>query len=258
MQSEAVPGPLHAAIIMDGNGRWATQRGLPRLAGHHRGVESIRRTAEACPDLGIGTLTLYAFSADNWQRPAEEVGGLMRLQAAARVVHERARGSDARELPRLLGELRHRALVAGAVDEAGVELLAQADDRLAGLAQVGDVVERVVQAEDVDPVLGRARDEAADEVGPDRPRADEEAAAKRDPERRRRTCLQRADPLPRALHAAAHGTVEHAAAGHLERSEAGAVQDLGEVRALTLRGSFREGRLSFNEPIEEPELAGAR
>ena len=79
MQSEAVPRALHAAIIMDGNGRWATQRGLPRLAGHHRGVEAIRRTAEACPDLGIGTLTLYAFSADNWQRPAEEVGGLMRL-----------------------------------------------------------------------------------------------------------------------------------------------------------------------------------
>ena len=70
---------LHAAIIMDGNGRWATNRGLPRLAGHRRGVEAIRRTAEACPDLGVGTLTLYAFSADNWRRPAEEVGGLMRL-----------------------------------------------------------------------------------------------------------------------------------------------------------------------------------
>ena len=79
MQSEAEPKGLHAAIIMDGNGRWATQRGLPRLAGHHRGVEAIRRTAEACPDHGIGTLTLYAFSADNWQRPVEEVGGLMRL-----------------------------------------------------------------------------------------------------------------------------------------------------------------------------------
>jgi undecaprenyl diphosphate synthase len=79
MQSEAVPRALHAAIIMDGNGRWANGRGLPRIAGHRRGVESIRRTAEACPDLGIGTLTLYAFSADNWQRPADEVGGLMRL-----------------------------------------------------------------------------------------------------------------------------------------------------------------------------------
>ncbi|MDP4024572.1 di-trans,poly-cis-decaprenylcistransferase [Methylobacterium sp. NEAU 140] len=86
MQSEAEPGgrpaALHAAIIMDGNGRWATRRGLPRLAGHRRGVEAIRRTAEACPDFGIGTLTLYAFSADNWQRPADEVGGLMRLLRA--------------------------------------------------------------------------------------------------------------------------------------------------------------------------------
>jgi undecaprenyl diphosphate synthase len=79
MQSEAVARALHAAIIMDGNGRWATSRGLPRIAGHRRGVEAIRKTAEACPDLGIGTLTLYAFSADNWQRPADEVGGLMRL-----------------------------------------------------------------------------------------------------------------------------------------------------------------------------------
>ena len=77
-QSDRRPG-LHAAIIMDGNGRWATRRGLPRAAGHRTGVEAIRRTAEACPDLGIGTLTLYAFSSDNWQRPADEVGGLMRL-----------------------------------------------------------------------------------------------------------------------------------------------------------------------------------
>ena len=80
MNSPAAARPgLHAAIIMDGNGRWAQSRGLPRLAGHRRGVEAIRNTAEACPDLGIGTLTLYAFSADNWQRPADEVGGLMRL-----------------------------------------------------------------------------------------------------------------------------------------------------------------------------------
>ncbi len=70
---------LHAAIIMDGNGRWAEQRGLPRLAGHRRGAEAIRRTVEAAPDCGIATLTLYAFSSDNWKRPAEEVGGLMQL-----------------------------------------------------------------------------------------------------------------------------------------------------------------------------------
>lgn len=80
MQSQADPRPgLHAAIIMDGNGRWATRVGLPRIAGHRKGVEAIRRTAEACPDFGIGTLTLYAFSSDNWHRPTDEVGGLMRL-----------------------------------------------------------------------------------------------------------------------------------------------------------------------------------
>ena len=70
---------LHAAIIMDGNGRWATSRGLPRLAGHKAGVEAIRRTAEAAPALGIRTLTLFAFASDNWKRPEAEVIGLMRL-----------------------------------------------------------------------------------------------------------------------------------------------------------------------------------
>ncbi|WP_438346459.1 di-trans,poly-cis-decaprenylcistransferase [Methylorubrum populi] len=75
------PG-LHAAIIMDGNGRWARARGLPRGAGHRAGVKAIQQVAEAAPALGIGTLTLYAFSSDNWRRPAEEVGGLMRLLRA--------------------------------------------------------------------------------------------------------------------------------------------------------------------------------
>jgi undecaprenyl diphosphate synthase len=71
--------PLHAAIIMDGNGRWANSRGLPRVAGHRAGADAARRVIEASPDLGIGTLTLYAFSSDNWNRPAEEVAALMEL-----------------------------------------------------------------------------------------------------------------------------------------------------------------------------------
>jgi undecaprenyl diphosphate synthase len=70
---------LHAAIIMDGNGRWATARGLPRVAGHKSGAEAMRRTVEAAPDLGIRTLTVYAFSSDNWQRPRPEVSALMKL-----------------------------------------------------------------------------------------------------------------------------------------------------------------------------------
>ncbi len=72
-------GGLHVAIIMDGNGRWAKARGLPRVAGHQAGAEAVRRTIEAAPKLGIRTLTLYAFSSDNWQRPPEEVTTLMSL-----------------------------------------------------------------------------------------------------------------------------------------------------------------------------------
>jgi undecaprenyl diphosphate synthase len=70
---------LHVAIIMDGNGRWAQARGLPRIAGHRAGVQSARRAVEAAPDLDIRTLTLYAFSSDNWQRPHDEVAALMGL-----------------------------------------------------------------------------------------------------------------------------------------------------------------------------------
>jgi undecaprenyl diphosphate synthase len=66
---------------MDGNGRWALARGLPRIAGHRAGAKAVRRVVETAPSLGIGTLTLFAFSADNWRRPAEEVGALMDLFA---------------------------------------------------------------------------------------------------------------------------------------------------------------------------------
>lgn len=70
---------LHVAIIMDGNGRWAKSRGLPRTAGHREGAKAVQRTVEAAVELGVQTLTLYAFSADNWQRPREEVAALMGL-----------------------------------------------------------------------------------------------------------------------------------------------------------------------------------
>jgi undecaprenyl diphosphate synthase len=70
---------MHVGIIMDGNGRWATRQGRSRSAGHRAGAAMVRRIVEAAPDLGIGVLTLYAFSADNWRRPKAEVGWLMRL-----------------------------------------------------------------------------------------------------------------------------------------------------------------------------------
>jgi len=71
--------PLHVAIIMDGNGRWATSRGLPRVAGHKRGAEAVRRTIIAAAELGIGYLTLFGFSSENWKRPPAEVDDLMGL-----------------------------------------------------------------------------------------------------------------------------------------------------------------------------------
>jgi len=70
---------LHVAIIMDGNGRWAKKRGLPRIAGHRAGAHAVRRVTDAARELGIGTLTVFAFSSDNWQRPVTEVSALMRL-----------------------------------------------------------------------------------------------------------------------------------------------------------------------------------
>lgn len=70
---------LHVGIIMDGNGRWALRRGLPRSVGHREGALAVRRIVEAAPELGVGTLTLYAFSADNWRRPPGEIAVLMRL-----------------------------------------------------------------------------------------------------------------------------------------------------------------------------------
>src|SRR4029079_4412499 len=73
------PRGIHVAIIMDGNGRWATARGQLRTAGHIAGARTVRKIVEAAPDCGIGTLTLYAFSADNWKTPSREVALLMRL-----------------------------------------------------------------------------------------------------------------------------------------------------------------------------------
>jgi undecaprenyl diphosphate synthase len=72
-------GPRHVAIIMDGNGRWATKRGRPRLFGHHAGARRVREIVEACPDLGVEYLTIFAFSTENWKRTQAEVAGLMNL-----------------------------------------------------------------------------------------------------------------------------------------------------------------------------------
>ena len=75
---DAAP-PRHVAIIMDGNGRWAQNRGWPRLVGHRRGAERVKQIVRACPDLGVNWLTVYAFSTENWKRSTEEVLGLMKI-----------------------------------------------------------------------------------------------------------------------------------------------------------------------------------
>jgi undecaprenyl diphosphate synthase len=88
---------LHVAIIMDGNGRWATRRGLPRVAGHRAGIAAVQRIVEHAPDIGIRCLTLYAFSSDNWRRPASEVQSIFWLMRAfLRLETERLRQRGAR------------------------------------------------------------------------------------------------------------------------------------------------------------------
>ncbi len=130
---------------------------------------------------------------------------------------------------------------------------ARARDRVARLAEIRDVVQRVVEPEDLDAVLGRARDEAGDDVAADRLRPDEEASAERDPERRRDTRLDRADPLPGRPGTPADGRVEHAAARDLETREPGLVEDLGNTQDLGARQGACEGLLreEANRRVDE-------
>lgn len=108
--------PVHVAIIMDGNGRWAKARGLPRLAGHRAGVENLRRILRACVEFGIRYLTIYAFSTENWRRPIEEVRGLMNIleEVIDRELEElNENGVQLRHLGRLEGlspELQEKVL----------------------------------------------------------------------------------------------------------------------------------------------------
>jgi undecaprenyl diphosphate synthase len=108
------PHGLHVAIIMDGNGRWATRRGLPRVAGHRAGVSAVRRVVQCAPDLGIRRLTLYAFSADNWSRPSAEVQRIFWLMRAfLRLETERLRQRGVR-----LQVIGRRDRLAGSVVKA--------------------------------------------------------------------------------------------------------------------------------------------
>jgi len=116
--------PRHVAIIMDGNGRWATARHLPRVAGHNRGVDAVRRVTEACGRRGVEFLTLFAFSSENWRRPADEVGTLMRLFVTA-LQKEVERLHENGVRLRIVGDR-------GSLDPQLQQLIAQAEERTAG------------------------------------------------------------------------------------------------------------------------------
>lgn len=120
--------PHHIAIVMDGNGRWATQRFLPRVAGHKKGLDALRACVRHCGDIGVKVLTVFAFSSENWNRPADEVSGLMELLAAAL----------AREVPQLQSEGVRIHFVGdrGTLSEKVRAGLAQAEATTAGNARL--------------------------------------------------------------------------------------------------------------------------
>ncbi len=121
--SDRSENPRHIAIIMDGNGRWAKERGLPRLEGHRVGAESVREVLEACIELGVEYLTLYAFSSENWNRPESEVKSLMSL--LNRFLKEKAKDLDRQKV---------RLLAIGQIERLPVatrKLIAQIEERTA-------------------------------------------------------------------------------------------------------------------------------
>lgn len=146
------PRGIHVAIIMDGNGRWATAKGQLRTAGHIAGARTVKKIVEAAPDSGIGTLTLYAFSADNWRRPSREVGLLMRLfrrylvSEVARCVTNGVRMRIIGRRDRIPAELLRAIVNAEQATRAGRTL----DLRIAVDYSARDAIIRAAQA--IDPV----------------------------------------------------------------------------------------------------------
>ena len=143
--------PYHVGIIMDGNGRWARQRGLPRMAGHRAGTENIRRVLTACVEFGVKVLTIYAFSTENWKRPEDEVKGLMGI--FARVIDR-----ELAELHRQGVQLRHVGRLEGISEELKARVqkaieLTRHNDRIilnvafnyGGRAEIVDAVRRIIQ-----------------------------------------------------------------------------------------------------------------
>ena len=174
-QPEAEACPRHVAIIMDGNGRWAARRGLSRYAGHQRGVEALRGVVEACPDLGIRTLTLFAFSTENWRRPAAEVESLMLLfrrylrREAAELVSKNVRvrfigdrSSLADDIQAMMGSLEARTTecdglcVIVAVNYGGRADIVAAARRLAERVETGQLAASAIDEDSMAAALSTA------------------------------------------------------------------------------------------------------
>ena len=153
--------PEHVAVIMDGNGRWATQRGLPRVAGHHEGVKAARAIVRAADAVGLRYLTLYAFSTENWSRPAQEVTLLMNLLERA-IVSELPELMERNVRLRIIG----RAEGVPAPVARGIDRVAQATARNTGL-QLFMAFNYGGRDELLDAFRALARRVAAGELGPD-------------------------------------------------------------------------------------------
>ena len=144
--------PYHLAIIMDGNGRWARARGLPRLAGHRAGTENLRRTLRYCIEFGIKVLTIYAFSTENWERPAREVRGLMSIfeRVMDRELDElNANGVQLRHVGRLEGvseRLQRKIARALEVTAHNDRLILNVAFNYGGRAELVDAIRKIITA----------------------------------------------------------------------------------------------------------------
>ena len=181
MTSPAPDGPRHVAIIMDGNGRWARGRGLPRLRGHEAGAESISAALRACRDLGIRYLTLYAFSVENWVRPRAEVAGLMALLRRFLRAREKELHANRTRL-RAIGRLDDLPAPARRELQRVMDSTAHFTDRhlvlalsYGGRAEIADAARRIaerVKAGELDPAAVDEAAVAANLYAPDIPDPD--------------------------------------------------------------------------------------
>jgi len=178
---EAQPSSLHVAIIMDGNGRWAKARGMPRTLGHRAGVSALKRTVEAAPDLGVSRLTVFGFSTENWSRPAQEVSELMSLP---KLYFDSDLGRLRREGVRVRIIGRRAGLsddVLAMIDEAetttasNTRFLLQVAFNYGGRADIADAARRLAEAvrdgrldpQAIDEAMFEARLSTANEAPPD-------------------------------------------------------------------------------------------